>query len=226
MSKSIFAPAMQRFIFTGIGVLLVILALLTPFWEIAEPASYVGGLLVWAAILEIIHGFRRAENPARFSAWVSGAITLLIGMLLINAILFREDALTTFILLLFFLDASRYLYLFLRNWRKGEHDWSALISGIGNGLIVMLILFFTGKGMVWVVSTCGALRILGTIYNLFTARLGTSVNVAEDIVDSMDMKGNEEVEALQKKSEPKTSTEVVLIPVGSSHLFSFYFLFT
>ena len=78
----------QRFIFTAIGVLLAVLAFLTPFNDIADPASYVGGLLVFAGILEIFHGFRRSENPARFSAWFSGSITLLIGVLLINAALF------------------------------------------------------------------------------------------------------------------------------------------
>ncbi len=67
MTKSLLSPNLQRFIFTGLGILLGILALLTPYWEVAEPASYVGGLLVWAAVLEILHGFRRAENQARFS---------------------------------------------------------------------------------------------------------------------------------------------------------------
>ena len=76
--------------FTGLGILLGILALLTPYWEVTEPESYVGGLLVWAAILEILHGFRRAENQARMAAWVSGAFTLLIGMLLINGILWAN----------------------------------------------------------------------------------------------------------------------------------------
>lgn len=199
MTNQWLGPTQQKFIFTGIGILLGVLSLLTPFWEIAEPASYVGGLLVWAAILEIIHGFRRAENPARNSAWVSGAITLMIGILMINALLFKTDALINFILLLFFLDTSRYLYVFLKKWRKGEHDWSSMLSAVGNGLVILLILLFKGKGMVWVISICGTLRILGTIYNLYTARLGTSVQVAEDIVESMGMKGNEEVESMAKK---------------------------
>jgi uncharacterized membrane protein HdeD (DUF308 family) len=91
MSLSSFSFLRQKYIFTGIGVLFCLLALMTPFWEIAEPASYVGGLLVWAGILEIIHGFRRVENMSRYSAWFSGTITMLIGMLLINAILFQPS---------------------------------------------------------------------------------------------------------------------------------------
>lgn len=187
----------QKFIFSGIGVLLVVLAVLAPSWEVAEPASFIGGLLVWAAILEIIHGFRRAENPARLSAWVSGAFTLAIGILLINSLLFRQDALINIILTLLLFDVCRYVYVFFK--RQSKRDWSTLLSAVGNGLIILLMLLFKGKGLVWVISMCGALRILGTIYNLFTARLGTSVNVAEDVVDSMGMKGNSEVEALAKK---------------------------
>lgn len=99
MTKPFLPPAAQRFIFTGLGILLTILALLTPYWEVAEPASYVGGLLVWAAFLEILHGFKRAENHARLSVWFSGGITLLIGVLMINAILFQRDALIRIILI-------------------------------------------------------------------------------------------------------------------------------
>jgi len=189
----------QRFIFTGIGIFLGVLALLTPFWDVHEPASYVGSLLVWAAILEIVHGFRRAENQARFSAWFSGAITLLIGALMINAILFQQKALVDFILFLFLIDASRYLYSFFRNWRKGKFSWSDLSSGIGNATVVVLIMLFRGKGLEWVISLCGALRIFGTVYHLFTARTGNLENVAEDIIVSLGFKGNKELETLAEK---------------------------
>jgi hypothetical protein len=199
MSKSLLPPVVQRYIFTALGILLGLLALLTPYWEVAEPASYVGGLLVWAALLEILHGFKRAEIQARYSAWFSGAITLVIGILMINAILFNRDALVNFILILFLIDAVRYLYIFIKNRRQGTLRWSALLPGIGNLLIVILIFSFKGKGLEWMIAVCGALRIFGMILNLFTARMGTSEKVAEDIVESMGLKGNSEFEELAKK---------------------------
>lgn len=199
MTKSLFSPTVQRFVFTGFGILLCILSLLTPFFEVAEPASYVGGLLVWAAILEILHGFKRAENQTRNSAWISGFITLLIGVLMINAILFQREALINFILILFVIDASRYLYSFFKNWHAGRRTWSALLSGIGNVTIVVLILIFKGKELEWVVSLCGALRIFGILYNLFTARIGTAEKVGEDVVESLGLRGNAELESLAKK---------------------------
>ncbi len=199
MTKSLLSPTAQRFVFTGLGILLGVLSLLTPYWEAAEPASYVGGLLVWAAVLEIFHGFRRAETQARYSAWISGAITLVIGVLMINAILFQLHALVNIILTLFLIDAVRYLYTFLRNRTKSTLNWSALLAGIGNGIIVLLIILFREKGYVWVMSLIAALRIFGTIYNLFTARMGTSEKVSEDIIESLGLKGNTELEALAKR---------------------------
>ena len=187
----------QRIIFTGIGLLLGALALLTPFWDVAEPASYIGGLLIWAAVLEIAHGFRRAENQSRFSAWFSGAITMLIGTLMINAELFQRKPLVDFILVLFLIDAGRYLLLFFKSRQKEKKPtWTDLLAGLGNGVVVLLVILSRGKGLDWIVSLSGALRIFGTVYDLYTARTGTVGKVADDIVDSLGLRGNKELEAL------------------------------
>ena len=200
MTKTKVTLPRQRIIFTGIGLLLGALALLTPFWDVAEPASYIGGLLIWAAILEIAHGFRRAENLSRISAWFSGGITMLIGTLMINAELFQRKPLVDFILVLFLIDASRYLVLFFKSRQKEKKStWYYLLSGLGNGVVVLLIILFRGKGLDWIVSLSGALRIFGTVYGLYTARTGTVGKVAEDIVDSLGLRGNKELEALAAK---------------------------
>ena len=200
MTKTKITLPRQRIIFTGIGLLLGALALLTPFWDVAEPASYIGGLLIWAAILEMVHGFRRAENLSRISAWFSGGITMLIGTLMINAELFQRKPLVDFILVLFLIDASRYLVLFFKSRQKEKKSaWYYLLSGIGNGIVVLLIILFRGKGLDWVVSLSGALRIFGTVYGLYTARIGSVGKVAEEIVDSLGLRGNKELEALAAK---------------------------
>ena len=186
----------QRFIFLGLGLLLGILSLLTPYWEVAEPVSYVGGLLMWAAILELIHGFRRAEDKDRQSAWISGAITLIIGVLMMNATLFDRDALIQFIRILFFIDAVRYTVLFVKEIRKGSRAWPVLLSALGNGVVVVLITVFYGRELVWLIALCGALRVFGTLYNLFMARIGVSESVSADVVASLNLSDNKELEAL------------------------------
>ncbi|MDZ7614315.1 MAG: hypothetical protein U5K51_11880 [Flavobacteriaceae bacterium] len=131
----------QRFVFTAIGIFLMILVLLNPLFDVANPASHVGGLLVWAALLEFFHGFRRAESYSRQTAWFSGTITLLIGTLLINAALFQEKALIQFILFSFLIDAARYFYYYLKHKQKGISSLNYLISGIGNLIAILLILY-------------------------------------------------------------------------------------
>lgn len=201
MSERSFSFLRQKYIFTGIGILLALLALMTPFWEIAEPAKYVGGLLVWAGILEIIHGFRRAENMSRYSAWFSGTITLLIGTLMINANLFQTKALVDFIICLFLIDGLRYVYAYLKFRKAGKTHLLGLVSGIGNFIVVILILIFRGKGFEWLIALSGALRIFGTIFNLYTARLGNAEAVSTDIIKGLGLEGNKELETLADKLE-------------------------
>lgn len=221
MTKMRLRLPQQKFIFTGIGILLGVLSILTPFRDIAEPSSYVGGLLIWAAILEIFHGFRRAESHARFSAWFSGAITLLIGILLINALLFQRKSLTDFILFLFLIDALRYLYFFFNTLRTKDYRWSDLLSGLGNAFVVVLILLFKGKGLEWVISLSGSLRILGTVYNLYTARMGNMEKVAEDVLGSLGIKGSKELESLADKLGKEDDQRA---PIDARWIISFIFI--
>jgi uncharacterized membrane protein HdeD (DUF308 family) len=191
----------QKYFFTGAGIFLGILALLMPFWEVAEPASYAGGLLVWAAILEIIHGFRRAESWARNSAWISGAITLIIGALLINAILFQTQALVDFILFLFLIDSLRYVRTWFKQKRAGHPELTTLMSGIGNLVVVIIVFFNKSRGQEWVIAITTALRIFGTVLNLYTARLGNVRQVSQDVIAALGMTGNAELEELARKIE-------------------------
>ena len=201
MSGITFSFLRQKYIFTAIGIFLGLLALMTPFWEIAEPASYVGGLLVWAGILEIVHGFRRAENMSRYAAWFSGTITLLIGTLMINASLFQTKAVVDFIICLFLIDGLRYVYFVFKNKKAGKYYLLGLLSGIGNFIVVIVVLLFRGKGFEWLIALSGALRIFGTIFNLYTARLGNAEQVSTDIIKGLGLEGNKELEDLADKLE-------------------------
>jgi 3',5'-cyclic AMP phosphodiesterase CpdA len=202
--KSVFSFVQQRYIFTSIGILLAALTLRTPFGDIAEAAQFIGWLLVWAAILEIMHGFRRAARHARYSAWISGGITLAIGALLLNAALFQPEPLVDFIVGLLVLDALRYLYFFVRSDRSKHRVLTFLLPGLGNLIIVLLITIFEGRGFSWVIALSGALRILGTVYNLFTAKLGSVESVAGDIVESLDIDDNQGLVAMAHEVEAQS----------------------
>ncbi len=111
----------------GIGIaalLLGVLALLTPIGR-AQVYGRVGLLLVLAAGLEIAHGFRRATARGQRSAWFGGAITLGMGVLLINAPYLAVAALGSSWPGRSALDGTRYLLDTLRDGRTGGSPCSA-----------------------------------------------------------------------------------------------------
>lgn len=216
--KSKLSLLQQRFIFSGLGIFLAILSLITFFRDIAEPVSYVGGLLIWAALLEILHGFRRAENQARLSAWFSGVITLLIGTLMVNAFLFQVSPLVFTVTALFLIDACRYLYNFFKNYRNCQINWPYLLSSLGNFLVVILLLIFFGQKREWVVALSGSLRILGTVYNLYTAKTGKVKDVAGDVVAGMGITKTPELDALAARLEKE---EIQRAPIDARWIGTF-----
>ena len=47
--------------------------------------AWLGMLLVVAGIIELLHGFKRALSQHRSLAWKSGAISIFMGLFLVNA---------------------------------------------------------------------------------------------------------------------------------------------
>ena len=81
------------------------MAILSPISRI-EVQGRVGLLLVLAAGLELRHSLRRSTAAGQRAAWVGGAITLAMGLLLINAPYFASTAIVLFLAGWFGLEAS------------------------------------------------------------------------------------------------------------------------
>jgi uncharacterized membrane protein HdeD (DUF308 family) len=143
----------------AIALALSLLALLTPISRIAVQGR-VGLLLVLAAVLELAHGFRRSTAAGQRAEWIGGAITLAMGVLLINASYFTSTAIGLFFAGWFGLDGVRHLVGAFQ--RKHMHA-SALVwvlSGLGNLLVCAALLVFRGQAAVaWTVAAAGAARI-------------------------------------------------------------------
>ncbi|MBK6875080.1 MAG: hypothetical protein IPG99_01075 [Ignavibacteria bacterium] len=69
MKNSIPSDSKQKYVFSGIAVVLGILSAIAPIWPAGDVAPRVGGLLVIAGILELLHSFRRSSDEERKSAW-------------------------------------------------------------------------------------------------------------------------------------------------------------
>ena len=78
------------------------LAILAPLMAGANAESRVGLVLIVAAVIELYHGFRRSSDGGRRAAWQSGAVTVLMGILILGGLegflvklVFGEDVLVS-----------------------------------------------------------------------------------------------------------------------------------
>jgi hypothetical protein len=191
----------ERWVLTGICFLLALLALLAPVWPGTSVENYLGGLLMWIALIEIFHGFRRSLETERRSAWYSGAFSLLIAVLLINAHLLLGNALYIFILIIFALDAVRYLFKYYRGSKISRGRWQDLAAAFGNILLVLAFFVFKEKELGWILSLVIAFRIAGIAISMLAAKTGVMENVNVDIVREMGLGRNRQVLDLAENIE-------------------------
>ena len=196
----------QKIVFAGIAFLLAAIALFNPF-TLSSGIQDVGVLLVWAAVLVFIQGFRRSSVQERNSAHWSAFITLLFGLLLINAELFVGNAVYVFAIFLFSIDALRQLFAFVRHKKRGDPYLPQLFFFIGNLAVLMAILFFRGKDLGWLMAIIGSLRIAGMGIEILSARIGVMKEVGEDVVKALDLQDYPEIEKIAQDIEENEATK-------------------
>jgi uncharacterized membrane protein HdeD (DUF308 family) len=99
----------------------------------------VGLLLIGAGMLEAWQGFRRATIPGQRAAWIGGAITIAMGVLVSNAAAFLATSIAVLLAGWFALDAIRYIGRGLRgDYASRATAW--LLPALGNlGVAILLI---------------------------------------------------------------------------------------
>ncbi len=185
----------QRF---GFGVIVLFLAgaaFTSPLFS-SEVSARVGFLLVFAAALEIAHGFRRATAADQRSAWVGGGITFGIGLLLINAPFLATSALLLFLAGWFVLDGVRYLIRAVRDRDNRRLMIASAAFGVGNLLVAGLLLLVRGPTLAWTVAIAGGLRILTTASNILLSPVFTSRDSGDTVIDGLGLGDNVELQAL------------------------------
>ena len=164
---------------------LALLAFLAPWMARTAPAERVGVLLAAAAILEITHGFRRSSAAAQRSAWTNGLVTLAMGILLINAPWVAGAALILLLAGWFALDAVRHFAGAVRNLRTGIPVWAFLLPALGNLAVAIALLALSKRGGVWAIAIAGALRILGTAWNIMSAPVFSAADSGRTVLDDL-----------------------------------------
>ena len=137
------------------------LAILAPLLAGANAESRVGLLLILAALIELFHGFRRSSEEGRKAAWQSGAVTILMGFLVVNSDSLIFSAFLLFLGGWFAFDAVRYV---VRGFREERSSRGALVTwvlpALGNAAVALFILIQYQKAPSWIVSVVGCLADL------------------------------------------------------------------
>jgi uncharacterized membrane protein HdeD (DUF308 family)/3',5'-cyclic AMP phosphodiesterase CpdA len=182
------------------------LAILAPLMAGANAESRVGLLLLLAAVIELYHGFRRSSSEARTAAWQSGAITLLMGVLVLNSDSLIFSAFLLFLGGWFALDAIRYVVWGLRNKtspRGALLTW--ILPALGNAAVAAFILLQYPKAPSWIVSAAGAMRIFGTAWNVLAATVYTEEDSSRTTVQDLGLGDDPHLIALGRRIQAEES---------------------
>jgi hypothetical protein len=199
-----FRTTNENRIFAAILGLMALMAIFYLFSGDREIATDLGGLILFAGIIETVHGFRRSKQDQRMMAWKSAGISILMGVFLINANLFLIGALAILVALTFVFDVINYTRHALKETDpvKKRRDWMA---AAGNTIVLLLVLILREKGIHIALAIAVFLRIIGTAVNVLTAETGRMDDVSEDLMMSMKLSDNAEVSALAEEIEQEES---------------------
>jgi 3',5'-cyclic AMP phosphodiesterase CpdA len=200
MKKFLISDRFQQYIYAGIAFSLAALALFNPFFETSRIED-IGGFLVWAAVLIFIQGFKRATVKERSSAHISALISFLLGLLLINAKLFDENALYLFASMLFGIDFLRQGITLHSNRKEKKPFIANLFSFLANLGILFTLFLFEGRAQLWILAITGGLRIIGMGFEILSAKLGAMDQVSEDIMVSLGLNEHPEIAAIAENIE-------------------------
>ncbi len=178
-----------------------VLALLVPLWPELAPERRLGTLLIAAAAIEWYHGLRRAQPRERREAWTGGAVTFVMGLLLLNAPLLVGRAVVLLTAGWFAFDAARYLLEALGKRRRRESALWALGAAAGNLAVLLILVLLGGSGVLWVLAIAAAVRIFGTAANILHASVHSYQDAGDTVLRDLGLPERPELAALGDRIE-------------------------
>jgi uncharacterized membrane protein HdeD (DUF308 family) len=183
----------------SICLVLGIFTLLSPLWHEEVLGGRAGVCLILTAFLEFAHGFRRVSLPEQRSAWVGGIITLLMGLLLLNAPYLMSQALAYLFAGWFGLDGLRHLLGAVRGRRTETTRWQSLFSGVWNIGICLAILVCHRFAFNWVIAIAASLRIFDCASRLFATPVFTPDDSGSTVLADLNLPENEELQGVANR---------------------------
>src|SRR5262245_26586285 len=151
----------------GIVAMMAVAAFLSPLYAGEGTPSLVGLLLVWTGMLEAWQGFRRATFPGQRAAWLGGAITIAMGVLISNAAELAATGITVLLAGWFAVDGVRYLWRGLRGDYARAAAW--LPPGLGNLGVAAVLLAVRHHTLGLTLALAGGLRIVGAAWSILSS---------------------------------------------------------
>ena len=194
---------------TGLAVAaMAAVALLSPLVAGEGAASLVGLLLVGAGMLEAWHGFRRATLAGQRAAWIGGAITIAMGVLVSNAAALAATGITVLLAGWFALDAIRYLVRGVARRGGRVLDW--LLPGLANLAAAILVLALHDVAVGWTLALAGGLRIAGTAWGIVSAPVFAAADAGETVLAQLGLADEPELAAFADRVAAEESARQAL----------------
>jgi len=128
---------------------------------------------VMTAMLEMTHGFRRVDYAQQKSAWASGAVSLGLGVLLVNSPLFATEALRLLLAAWFGLDAVRGVLAVIQGTSADGFRFRTLVFAGLNLLIAVIMFRLNEQWLIWAIALGASFRIFCTAWTMVTSPLLT-----------------------------------------------------
>ncbi|MBE2215968.1 MAG: metallophosphoesterase [Opitutaceae bacterium] len=190
----------QRLAGGFVGVLGV-LCLFVPFWPELAPEKRLGLMLLAGAAVELFHGLRRSDPKERRGAWFGGVISVVLGLLLMNAPLLMGGMLVLGLAGWLSVDGVRHVVVAVRA-RRGSQPFGWSIAGAaGHFAIVAALVLLRDVGALWIVAIAVALRLFGTAAGIFRAAVHQAGAAGESVLRSLGLEDRPELQELAARLE-------------------------
>ena len=189
----------------GVGIVLFILAALALVTPIAAESAMarVGALLIVAGLLEVYDGFRRAHAADVRAAWIDGASTSLVGLVVLNSSTIVAEVFVGVLCAWFLFDAGRHAWRGQAALRGVTPiEWRVWAFPLAGNLLVALVILILRERVLWLtVAITASLRILGSAWNVLGAPVLAWSDAGDTALVDLGLQGKPELVAIANRIE-------------------------
>jgi uncharacterized membrane protein HdeD (DUF308 family) len=194
-------PQRQQRLVGGFVGVLGVLCLFVPFWPELAPEKRLGLMLLAAAAVELFHGLRRSDPKERRGAWFGGVISIVLGLLMMNAPLLMSGMLVLGLAGWLSVDGVRHAVVAVRAWRLSQPCGWSIAGAAGHFAIVAALILLRDVCALWIVAIAVALRLFGTAAGIFRAAIHVPGAAGESVLRSLGLEERLELQELASRLE-------------------------